>query len=192
MSVAIAPIIPLGTRRDSDAELVGRALRGDAWAHEALYRQYVGLVATVARRMLQPSDVDDVVQETFLIAFEKLDRLTQPEALKGWLLRIAVSQVHRRFRFWRVKKWVLGDVGHAALADQVAPGAPANVTAELAKIDCVLATLSPKLREPWILRCIVGCSLDEVATACDCSLATTKRRIREAQDAVDTFTGARS
>src|SRR5262249_43807000 len=97
-------VIALPTNgRIADDELVRRARSGDDWAVEAIYRRYVTLVASTAQRLLRnDGDVDDIVQETFLIAFEQLDRLVEPAALRGWLAQIAVSRVHRRFR-WR--KW---------------------------------------------------------------------------------------
>jgi RNA polymerase sigma-70 factor (ECF subfamily) len=42
-----------------------------------------------------------------------------------------------------------------------------------------------KLRTPWVLRHVIGCSLDDVAAACACSLATVKRRITAAEEIVD-------
>lgn len=78
--------------RPADAELVARAGRGDEWAHEAIYRRYVRLIAGIAQRLLRdPAEVDDVIQETFLIAFEQLPRLAAPSALRGWLARIAIA-----------------------------------------------------------------------------------------------------
>jgi len=105
--MALAPrpptgdVVPLGAAEAvSDAELVRRAREGSDWAIEMMYRRYSKLVAATAQRLLRSdADVDDVVQETFLIAFEKIDRLVEPAALRGWLAQIAVSRVHRRFRF---------------------------------------------------------------------------------------------
>lgn len=171
--------------RVSDAELVTRARREDAWAIEAIYRRYVRLVASTAQRILRSDDeVDDIVQETFLIAFEKLDRLVEPAALRGWLARIAISRVHRRFR-WRkwTRLWSATEL-EASLHDQASGDASPEQRAELALIDRALARLPLKLRVPWVLRHVVGYQLEDVATACDCSLATVKRRIGEAEAVV--------
>ena len=79
----VALPVPESERLD-DAALVARARRGGEWAHEAIYRRYVRLVASIAQRMLRDAaEVDDVVQETFLIAFEKLGSLSEPAALRG-------------------------------------------------------------------------------------------------------------
>jgi RNA polymerase sigma-70 factor (ECF subfamily) len=172
--------------RTSDGDLVRRARGGDDWAHEMIYRRYVRLVASTAQRMLRdPIDVDDIVQDTFLIAFEQLDRLVEPAALRSWLVQIAVSRVHRRFSWRRLTGWWSSAEIGASLEDQAAPDASPEQRAELALIDRALGKMPMKLRTPWVLRHVVGCSLDDVAVACACSLATVKRRITAAEVLVD-------
>jgi RNA polymerase sigma-70 factor, ECF subfamily len=168
-----------------DAELVERARAGDRWAVEALYRRYVRLVAGVARRLLRDaSDTEDVVQETFLHAFDKLAQLEEPAAVRGWLARIAVSRAHRRFR-WRRVTQIFGRREQAeTLADQAHPGATPEQRMELEWLDRALSDLPLKLRTPWLLRHIEGHSMEETAVACGCSLATVKRRIAAAEERV--------
>ncbi len=183
-------VLPVSGRseRTSDAELVRRGRDGDSWAHEMIYRRYAALVGTTARRLLRDaSDVDDVVQETFLIAFEKLDRLAEPAALRGWLAQIAVSRVHRRFRWRKVTRLFSDSEPGACLEDQASSDASPEHRAELALIDRALHKLPIKLRTPWVMRHVVGLGLDDIALACDCSLATVKRRIQDADDAVAAF-----
>lgn len=172
-----------------DAELVTRALGGDRWAEEMIYRRHVATVASTARRLLRdPAEAADVVQETFLIAFGKLASLSEPAALRGWLGRIAVSRVHRRWRWRRIKLWGAA-AEEESLLDVAAPGLSPAERAELALIDDRLAALPTKLRVPWVLRHVVGYSLDEVATACACSLASVKRYLGRAEAELATAIG---
>jgi RNA polymerase sigma-70 factor (ECF subfamily) len=182
----LAAVLALPTAEPHDVELVARAMTGEAWAHEAIYRRHVQRVARVARRLLRDTaEVDDVVQETFLIAFESLGELVDPGALRGWLTRIALSRVHRRFRWWRwMRLWSRTELA-ASLEEQVATDAPQDRRAELALIDRALAKVSVKVRTAWVLRRVLGDTLDEVAAACACSLATAKRRIAEADAHVE-------
>lgn len=172
----------------SDAELVARARARDAWAEEMIYRRHAPQVASVARRLLRdPVEAADVTQETFLIAFQKLGALAEPAALRGWLARIAVSRVHRRWRWRKVRFWAAA-VDDESLAD-VADGSVApDRKVELALIDEALQAIPVKLRVPWVLRHVIGYSLDEVATACDCSLASVKRYLGRAEAAVAAHT----
>jgi RNA polymerase sigma-70 factor, ECF subfamily len=173
--------------RIEDLELVERAREGDSWAREAIFRRYVTLVAAAAQRLLRdPVEVDDVVQEAFLIAFEQLDRLAQPAALRGWLLQIAVSRVHRRFRSWRLWRAPAGDTA-ARLEMQAASGVSPEQRAELALVDRALENLALPLRTAWVLRRVEGHSLEDTALACGCSLATVKRRIGRADEMVQEY-----
>lgn len=166
----------------ADVELVARARAGDLRARELIYRHHVQVVARTARRLLRErADAEDVVQETFVIAFEQLDRLDQPGALRGWLVRIAISRVHRRFRWHRwTRLWTDRELD-ASLYDQASPDASPAQRAELALIDRVLGEMALKLRIPWVLRHVLGESLDDVAAGCGCSLATVKRRLAAAE-----------
>ncbi len=169
--------------RVEDLELVERALGGESWAREAIFRRYVTPVAAAAQRLLRnPAEVDDVVQETFLIAYEQLERLSQPAALRGWLLQIAISRVHRRFRSWRL--WRAPADTAASLEEQATLEATPEQRAELSLVDRALAQLALPLRTAWVLRRVEGHSLEDTAAACDCSLATVKRRIARADEIV--------
>lgn len=172
----------------TDAELVARARTRDAWAEEMIYRRHAPQVASVARRLLRdPVEAADVTQETFLIAFQKLGALAEPAALRGWLARIAVSRVHRRWRWRKVRFWAAA-TDDESLADVADAGVAPDRKTELALIDEALRAIPVKLRVPWVLRHVIGYSLDEVATACDCSLASVKRYLGRAEAAVAAHT----
>lgn len=179
----------------SDADLVERVARGDQWAKEALYRRYVRVVWTTALRLLgHRADAEDVVQDTFTEAIRDLSLLRKPDALRPWLLRIVVHQAHRRFR----RRTLLRKLGlqrgtdDATLAELVHPGAPSDVRAELALVDRALRGVSIEERFAWILRYVEGHSLEEVAQACGCSLATAKRRLAKATACVERHFGESS
>ena len=97
----------------------------------------------------------------------------------AWLLRIAVHQAHRRFRKRKLRRKLGMDrsVEEASLEALAQPGTSTEARAELACIDRVLSRVTAAQRFAWMLRHVEGMSLDEVAHACDCSLATAKRRI---------------
>jgi RNA polymerase sigma-70 factor (ECF subfamily) len=168
----------------SDVELVERIREGDAWAKEALYRKHFGaLWSTVLRLMGNRADAEDVVQDTFAIALSEFDSLRQAQAVGGWLMQIAIRQSHRRFRRRKLRRLLGLDrtIDDATLELLAHDGTAPEVRAELARVDRVLAKLPPAQRIAWMLRYVEGGSLEEVATACSCSLATVKRRILAAE-----------
>lgn len=164
----------------SDEELAGRLMAGEPWAREAFYRRYVKAVWCTALRLVgDRADADDVVQDTFVEALRDVSKLREPARMRAWLLQITVHQAHRRFR----KRKLMRRLGlersqeDGVLETLAKPGASTETRAELACIDRVLGRVSANQRFAWMLRHVEGLSLEEVAEACDCSLATAKRRI---------------
>ncbi len=172
----------------ADEELVARALDGDAWAEEALYRRHVKRVTDAATRVLgRTMEAEDVIQETFLKAFSRLEDLRDAALFERWLIRIAMNKVRGRLRKRKLLRTLGLDrsVDDATLERFASPATPPDVRAELARVDAVLATLAPAHRMAWTLHEVEGFSLPETASACDCSLATAKRWIRRARAAID-------
>jgi len=176
----------------SDAQLVARAIEGDRWGREMLYRRHATYLLAIAARLLgNRNEGEEVVQDTFVTAFEQLSTLREPAALRGWLAQIAVSQVRRRMRRGRLMR-VLGlDRGadDATLAALASPGTNPDQRAELALIDRAMRGMPSNVRIAWMLRMVEGLELAEVASACGCSLATAKRRIAAADAVVRTHIG---
>ena len=176
----------------SDAQLVARAIEGDRWGREMLYRRHATYLLAIAARLLgNRNEGEEVVQDTFVTAFEQLSTLREPAALRGWLAQIAVSQVRRRMRRGRLMR-VLGlDRGadDATLAALAAPGIHPDQRAELALIDRAMRGMNANVRIAWMLRMVEGLELAEVASACGCSLATVKRRISAAEEVVRAHVG---
>jgi RNA polymerase sigma-70 factor (ECF subfamily) len=177
----------------TDAELVGRAIDGDRWGREMLYRRHAaGLLAMTIRLLANRGEAEEVVQDTFVTAFEQLATLREPGAVGAWLGRIAINLVRRRFRRVRLMRFLGLDRGAddatlEALADTAASN---DQRAELALVDRVLYRMKPTLRIAWMLRRVEGQELGEVASLCGCSLATVKRRIAEAEAIVGRHVGA--
>ena len=162
-----------------DATLVSRALGGDRWAHEAIFRRYVDDVLGLATRMLgDASEADDVAQDTFTVALSRLERLEDRTRLRSWLIGIAVHRVRRRFRSRRWLRFVgMGGEGEIGLFELASSSASPEVKADLALIDGLLHTLPSEERIAWMLRAVEGEALEDIATITGASLATVKRRI---------------
>jgi RNA polymerase sigma-70 factor (ECF subfamily) len=150
---------------------------------EAYFRAYSGYVSAIALRLLgRRQDVDDVVQEVFLAAIESLPKLREREAAKAWLATVTVRVVARRLRLHRFRSF-LG----LRKPDEYATltvGATQEQATLVNQVYCVLDTLPIGERIAWTLRYVEGEQLDAVARLCGCSLATAKRRIAAAQEAI--------
>lgn len=171
----------------TDEELARRLLAGDPWAREALYRKHFRAVFVTALRLLASrAEAEDVAQDSFLAAFRDIGAIRNPSAIGGWLLKITVRQVHRRLRRRRLLRTLGMDRGleDGALELLAAEDSGPEVRVELGRLDRVIGELPSAQRVAWMLRRVNGHSLEEVAAACECSLATAKRRIRAADDRV--------
>jgi RNA polymerase sigma-70 factor (ECF subfamily) len=177
-----------GDVRDAglDAKLTERALAGDPWAVEALFRKHLDYIAALAYRLLRDrEEADDVVQETFLDAFSQI-RTSAPTSLRSWLAGIAVHKAHRRFRRRRLLAvFGLDRSSHEAVLEAHAhSSASPEIRAELSLLDAALSAVSDVDRAAWLLRYVEGHVLDEVAVLCGCSRATAKRRVLRAHTVV--------
>jgi RNA polymerase sigma-70 factor (ECF subfamily) len=89
----------------TDAELIAAVLKGDAASFEPLIRKYQPRVFATARRYARrESEVEDIVQEVFIKAFQKLGSFRGEAPFEHWLMRLAVRtcydflRVHQRNR----------------------------------------------------------------------------------------------
>lgn len=167
-----------------DAELVRRAQTGDAWARAALYHRHSREIANLALRLVRDREVAaDVLQDTFVTAFETLQALREPARARFWLRTIAVRHVQRRFRRRRMLRWLgIGPPpATVALEELALAEAGQEIRAQLERADRALAQLPERARLVWTLRAIEGDTLPEIAEACGVSLATVKRDLALAE-----------
>ena len=86
----------------SDAELLGAARNGDEEAWEQIITRYQSLVNTISRRhRLAPYDANDVSQYVWMQLLAHIDRLREPQALRGW---ISATTRHRCYEILRTHK----------------------------------------------------------------------------------------
>lgn len=80
-----------------DAQLVVAAGEGDAHAYAAIYDRYADRVHDFCASILRSrADAADALQETFLVAFETISGLAEPNRLRSWLYAIAHRAVQDR------------------------------------------------------------------------------------------------
>ncbi len=80
---------------ETDAALVRRARLGDAKAFEQLVRRHLRVAHSVALAQLSdPADAEDVVQDAFVRALERLDDCRDPARFRSWLLSIVRNRAH--------------------------------------------------------------------------------------------------
>jgi len=172
---------PLHEVAPDDATLVAQAIAGNERAFATLYRRHARYVAGVVYRLMgSDAELEDVVQEGFVDASRALSSLNDPSGFRPWLARIVVRRVHKRLARRRRWRFLMGAV------KEVTPAVSDPKVRE--RVDAlyeILGALDPKLRIPWTLHVIEGETLPDVATLCETSLATVKRRIAEASGIIE-------
>lgn len=163
----------------SASQLIAHHYESEVVAFDPLFERYHRYVAGIAVRLMgrDDSDVDDVVQDVFLLASRRLSRLSDMASAKGWLAVVTTRTVRRKLVRRRFRRFFHVD---SPPPDVPAPGASPEDHAILRRVYEVLETLPVDQRLAWSLRVLEGEQLESVASACGCSLATAKRRVEAA------------
>lgn len=147
-------------RRAKDREAVARVLAGDRAAFGPLFERYAPMIhgLLLARRgAMNPAEADDLVQDVFETALEKLASLREPEAIGAWLAQIAR---HRAVDARRAAKRTEPIEDHADLESEAASP---SVRMEARRILDLIRTLPEAYRETLVLRLVEGMTGPEIA-----------------------------
>lgn len=163
-----------------DRIIAGRAADGDVAAFAVLVRRYTPMMRAYTRRIMNASaDVDDVVQEAFVTAWQRLPDLEDAAKVKSWLMRITGHKALDRLRASRVHADV-DDIDVPA-PDRVSPARIVEGRAGVEELGQALRELPGPQREAWVLREFAGCSYDEIAEELDVSPSTARGLLARAR-----------
>lgn len=166
-------------RRQEEPGLVRRAQAGDVEAFERLYRDNVGRVHAVCYRMC--GDValaEELTQDAFVRAWEKLGSFRGDSAFSSWLHPLAVNVAfsERRARRRRTSRIVATD----DLSPYEGP-LPGGDPARGMDLDRALGTLPPGARHVFVLHDVEGYCHEEIAEAKGIAVGTSKAQLHRAR-----------
>ena len=138
-----------------DAPLVAAARRGDRAAFGALYRRHARLVQAVLLARVAPDGVDDLVQDVFVAAMDKLGTLRDDRAFAPWIAAIA----RRRAADWRRRRRDTVELDDTLAGD---PRLDDDAAAAREAVDAI-ASLPEAYRETLLLRFVAGLTGPEIA-----------------------------
>ena len=142
------------TGLSKEAMLVEAARRGDQDAFGSLYALYAPMVHGIMLARVPCSEVDDLVQDVFLVAFRKLASLRDSEAFGGWLAMISRN---RAMDFHR------GSRKTEELHENMAHHTRHEAEAEATKVLAIIRELPEAYRETLVLRLVEGMTGPEIA-----------------------------
>jgi RNA polymerase sigma-70 factor (ECF subfamily) len=175
---------------DDEMSLVTAAQAGDLGAFEQLMRRYEPKIFRLAQQMTgNEADAEDVLQETFLKAFSKLDQFQRNSRFYTWLVRIALNESFMRLR--KRKNNVISldqeiDTGEDTVPRDVADWHPdpeqQYARSELQQIlDRAINSLAFPYRVVFQLRDVDGLSTEETADVLQISVPAVKSRLLRAR-----------
>jgi len=153
-------------------------------AFDETFRTHAPHLRRIARRILGADDeVDDVVQDVFIRAHQRLPELRNAAAMRSWLGTITVRVARRRLRSsWFSRVWRGGD--DTICVDLQDPGATPEQHSMVASFNRYLQRLPPDQRLAWVLCEVEEKTLPEAAKISACSLSTVTRRLQAAKSRI--------
>jgi len=174
-----------------DLALVEKVRGGDISAYDALVRKYERQIFRIAQHITQNrEDAEDVTQDAFLKAYEKLNQFQGNSKFYTWLVRIAVNESLMRLRKRRTGRTLSFDEDLKTEEGSVprdfadwAPNPEQNYNqAELAEIlRKTIQGLPPGFRVVFVLRDVDGLSTEETAETLGLSVPAVKSRLLRAR-----------
>ncbi len=169
----------------SDRELVTRSLRGEREAFGVIVARYQSLVCSLAYSATgSVSASEDLAQETFVIAWQHLAELRDPDKLRPWLCGIARNTIRRSLRQRGHEPSHLAvplDEAPLLAIDRATPAVEAITREEEELVWHALTQLPEEYREPLVLFYREGQSTAQVAVALDLSEELVRQRLSRAR-----------
>ncbi len=159
----------------TDGEVVRRVLSGERPLFEVLMRRYNQRVYRIVRSILRgEAEAEDAMQQAWLSAWRRLPQLGEPEAVGGWLSRIAANEALGRLRR-RVPEDPLDE--EAGMADGAAdPERLAAAREQARRVEVAVDRLPAGQRAAFVLRDVEG--LDTTAAAAALGVSPLVLRVR--------------
>lgn len=179
---------------DLDQDLVQRVQQGDKSAFDLLVIKYQHrIVHLVNRYVKDPSEAQDVAQDTFIKAYRALGDFRGDSAFYTWLYRIAINTAKnyllsrsRRHLDYEIDVQDAEQVENAAqLKDMDTPDNLLMNEQIIKVIKVAIEKLPEEMRIAITLREFEGMSYEEIAEAMDCPIGTVRSRIFRAREAID-------
>lgn len=174
-----------------DAALAAQAKQGDKRAFTELVERYARRVFRVARHITKnDEDAEDVLQETFLKAYSRLNQFEGNSKFYTWLVRIAVNEALMRMRRGKNRVTVSldqeletkdGSLKRELPSDTEDPEEKLGRTELREGLTEAIDGLSETYRPVFVLRDVEGLSTEETAEMLDLSISAVKSRLLRAR-----------
>jgi RNA polymerase sigma-70 factor (ECF subfamily) len=167
----------LSQTASDEAVDVALAASGNGHAFERLYRSHVARVHSLARRMMGPEHADELTQDVFVRAWEKLGTFRGEAAFGTWLHRLAVNLIlSRRSRLGVERSRI--DGADETLALQPAAAARPELMIDF---ESAIGRLPEGARQVFVLHDVEGYRHDEIGELMGIAVGTSKAQLHRAR-----------
>jgi RNA polymerase sigma-70 factor (ECF subfamily) len=187
----VASAASIGVRATAEDQFLERLRRGDTAAFEQLVAERSGDIYSLLFRLTSDAEeARDLTQETFLRAFQGIQRFRGEADLKTWIYRIAINQARNRWRWWKRRRRdatvsldaPIGDreqtIGSGLRnVDAIDPEQETLARERELQLREALQSLRSSYREAVILRDVEGFSYEEIAETLQINIGTVKSRL---------------
>ena len=171
--------------RADDALLVARARDGDLRAFATLLRRHEGVLRRyIVRLTRHAADTDDVLQETALKAWQRLDSLREPAKVRAWMIQIATREALTLVTSRRVEHELSDSDAVVAGPDHLAHHLEA-----MPALQAALDALPQQQAQCWVLRELGGYSYREIADQLSIPESTVRGSLVAARKSILTAMG---
>lgn len=175
---------PRAPSERTDRELVAAVLDGERSAYRILVERHEDTLFRRAAAILGDRELAaDMVQDTFVRAYERLADCSDPDRFGGWLYRALRNRCYDDLRAARRRARPLAAAAPLAGGDD--PAADLERRELRAAIRDALDTLSPLLREAFVLKHVDGLGYDEMQDETGVSRSALKMRVKRAREALE-------
>lgn len=164
---------------DPDAELVRAAAAGEVRAFEALYRRHVGRVHGAIKRLVGvEARAEELAQEAFVRAWQKLGGFRHESAFGSWLYRLAVNTALMDLR----SRAGAENLEDGMPDEDLLPAADAHGRHELGMdLQRAVDRLPPRARAVLVLHDVEGWRHEDIAAELGMAVGTSKAQLHRAR-----------
>jgi RNA polymerase sigma-70 factor (ECF subfamily) len=175
--------------RLSDEEVVARVLTGEKELYEILLKRYNQTLYRAIRSYLNEDEVEDIMQETYIKAFEKIGQFQGGSSFSTWLIRIGINEalqfLRRKSKFRMINLY--GNHEDSTQVFNLPDSSKMNPEKKLINqegkllYEKAISQLPEKYRIVYMLREVEGMKNPEIAACLDITESNVKVRLHRAK-----------
>ena len=185
---------PINPERAVDQKLVEKVQKGDKKAFNMLVEKYQRRLTRLLSRMVRDqSEIEDIVQDSFIKAYRAINNFRGDSAFYTWLYRIGINTAKNHLVKLGKRPKAMNDVEIEEIENfEDAPDLRSHGTPEstmmsnqiVTSVNQTIESLPDELREAISLREMDGLSYEEISELMNCPIGTVRSRIFRAREAI--------